>query len=78
MPVPVSVTQSTTYWPGLDVAEPAHIGVVEIGVGRLDGEAAAVRHGGLGVEREIEQHVLELMGVGKASATARRRARSRC
>src|SRR6478736_160962 len=51
--------------PGLDVAEPAHIGVVEIGVGRLDGQAAAVRHGGFGVERKIEQNVLELMAVGK-------------
>lgn len=52
--------------PGIDVAEVAHIGVVEIGVRRLDGETAALRHGGLGVQGKIEKQVLQLMRVGES------------
>ena len=53
MPVPVSVTHSTTYCPAATSPKRRHIGVVEIGVGRLDGEAAAVRHGVLGVHARL-------------------------
>ena len=52
--------------PGLDVAEPTGIGGVEIGVGGLDGEAAAFRHGRSGIQSEIEQDVLELVRIGES------------
>ena len=41
------------------------IGLVEIGVGGLDGELAAVRHGVARIDGEIEDADLELVGIGQ-------------
>ena len=41
------------------------IGVVEVAVRGLDGQLAAVRHGVAGVEREVEERVLELVASAK-------------
>ena len=65
MPVPVSVTQMQTYCPGLTSRCGRDVGVVELRVAGLDGELAAVRHGVAGVDREVEQRVLKLVGVAQ-------------
>ena len=53
----------------------ADIGLVEIAVGGLDRDLAAVGHGVARVERQIEQRVLELVGVGKRAPEAARQHR---
>ena len=63
MPVPVSVTASITYCPAVTSACARGIGLVEMRIGRLDRQPAAVRHRIARVHREIEQHVLELVGI---------------
>ena len=69
MPEPVSVTQRTTYSPGR--AEfGGDIGVVELGVGGLDGQLAAVGHGVAGVDGKVEQAVFHLIGVGPGAPEA--------
>ncbi len=65
MPLPVSDTLSSTYWPGDDIAELRDVVLVEIRVGGLDGEAAAVGHGVARVDGEVDDGVLELVGVGE-------------
>jgi hypothetical protein len=39
------------------------VSLIEVTVGRLDGELAAVRHGVARVEGEIEHGVLQLIGI---------------
>ena len=65
MPVPVSLTASITYWPGVDFAVERGIGVVEKGIGDFQGQLAAVRHGVARVDGEIEDGVLDLVGIGQ-------------
>ena len=62
MPVPVSVTQSETYWPG-GRSRSRRGAVVEPFVGGLDGQPAAVRHGVARVDAQVEQRVFELVGI---------------
>ena len=47
----------------IDLAMLDGIGVVEMGVGDFQGQLAAVRHGVTGVDRQIEDGVLDLGGV---------------
>ena len=61
--MPVSVTLSSTYWPGRDVAEVRGVLLVEIGVCGLDRQAAAVRHGVARIDGQVDHGVLELVGV---------------
>ena len=55
MPMPVSVTAISTYCPAVTSAWAARIGVVEMAVGRLDGQPAAVGHGVAAVDGEVER-----------------------
>ena len=45
MPEPVSVTAIITYWPAVDLGMGGGVAVVEMAVGGLDGQLAAVGHG---------------------------------
>ena len=68
MPTPVSATAIITYWPGsTGSGSGVDIGLVEVAVGGLDRDLAAVRHGVAGIEREIEQRVFELVGIGEGA-----------
>jgi hypothetical protein len=40
------------------------VGLVELDVGGLDGQPAAVGHGVAGVDHQVHQHLLELAGIG--------------
>ena len=64
MPMPVSVTASKTYWPAANAAMGGGIAIVEMGVLRLDRQLSAIRHRVARIDREIQDHVLELIGVG--------------
>ena len=48
----------------------AGVALVEIGVGRLDGELAAARHGVAGVDDKVDQRALDLGGVGEHAPQA--------
>ena len=60
----MSETQIATYWPGDHPGILRRIVAVEMGVGGLDGELAAVGHGVARVDREVEDRVFELVGIG--------------
>jgi hypothetical protein len=62
MPQPVSLTASSTCGPGFGVV--VGVGFVQLGVAHLDGELAALGHGVAGVDRQVEQHLLDVAGVG--------------
>ncbi len=62
MPVPVSVTLMTRTARGIVAAPGARSSSPRCG---LDRERAAVRHGVARVDREVEQRVLELVGVAE-------------
>ena len=64
MPAPVSVIAISTILPGLDFRVLPAIGFVEIGVGGFDRQLAAFRHGVAGVDRNVEDRVLELLRIG--------------
>ena len=49
--------------PGSDLGVRGGIAIVEISIRRLDRQPAAVRHRVARVDREVEQHVLELVGI---------------
>ena len=72
MPVPVSVTQSETYWPG-GRSRSLRRALVEPPVRRLDGQPPAVRHGVAGVDAQVQERVLELVRVDQRTPTARPR-----
>ena len=63
--MPVSATLSITYWPERQAVERGHVFVVEVNVGRLDGQPAAVGHGVARVDDEVEERVLQLVGIGE-------------
>ena len=50
---------------GLDLRLMARIGLVKHGVGDLDGQPAAVRHGVAGIERQVEHGAFHLGRVGQ-------------
>ena len=56
--------------PGVTSAIGGRIGVVEVGVGGLDGQRAAGRHGVAGVDRQIEHGAFELRRVGLGAPQA--------
>ena len=56
--------------PGRHFGVAGGIGVVEMAVGRLDGQAAAVRHGVAPVDREVQDGVLELARIGEGPPQA--------
>ena len=72
MPTPVSVIDTTHILPGRDLGLRSGIGLVEIGIGGLDRELAAVRHRVAGVDREVQDRALELVGIGEAAPQAAR------
>jgi len=49
----------------LHVVVEAGISLVEMRVGRLDRQPAALGHGVAGVDHEIQDHALELVGIGQ-------------
>jgi hypothetical protein len=44
IPVPVSVKLNRTYWPDVTSPKLIHVGFIKVGVGRLDGQLAAIQH----------------------------------
>ena len=66
MPLPVSLTATMTYCPGA-ISAPvcSDIVLVEMAVGGLDGEPAAVRHRVARIDGEIEDRVLELVRIDR-------------
>ena len=71
MPVPVSLTVSSTYRPGRQLgADPGIVFADEL-VGRLDGEPAAVGHRVPRVDHQVHDHLLELARVGVHRAELR-------
>ena len=61
MPVPVSVHDDHDVLARLDLVIGRAVGLVEIGIGGLDRQLAAVRHRVAGIDRQVEQRVLELV-----------------
>ena len=50
--------------PGADVQVRRGIALVQLDVAGLDGQPAAGRHGVPGVDRQVQQDLLDLAGVG--------------
>ena len=72
MPVPVSVTQSETYWPGArSRSRAARSSSHLLAVSMVS--APPSRHGVAGVDAQVEQRVLQLGRVDQGRATGRRR-----
>ena len=65
MPAPVSVTNRPDILAGRQIGMHRAIGLVEIAVGGLDGQLAALRHRVARIDGEIDQRVFELVGIGK-------------
>ena len=63
MPTPVSLTASSTFAPAAPSPRDARVLLVEVDVGGLDREPAAVRHRVARVGREVEDHALDLRAV---------------
>ena len=63
MPMPTSVTAIITYCPGVSPIFARGVAVVEIDVGGLDRELAAVRHGVARVDRQVEHGAFELVRI---------------
>ena len=68
MPQPVSVTASCTYDPGFTATWQRRVLLVDLHVGGLDRELAALGHGVAGVDHEVHEHLLDLTRVGQGQA----------
>ena len=71
MPTPVSRTRSSTNGPGA-ISSACASSRLDLAIGGLDRQASALRHGVAGVEREVDQHLFELRGIGAHRPQVRR------
>jgi hypothetical protein len=66
-PLPGVADRQHDKLPGANFDVPGGIGLVETGIGRLDGQLAAVRYGVAAIDGKIDDRVFELAGIGVGS-----------
>ena len=74
MPMPVSEMAIITYRPGYRRPMLRGVIVVDLDVGGFERQRAALGHRVAGVDRQIEQDLVDLAGIGEHRAERRRRA----